>query len=228
MNDVMLGMRLARERLRGFVPPFVFALSALGVYAFAVIERQSDAGSAADTALEGAVFGLVLPVLAYLLSERVCDAPRLDRAVDPLARYGADRRQAMLGVFVVSALCTAFAGSLLALIALFGARSVAEPGFVSDLRASAALGVGVGAIYALFFAAASLLGKRGGGRKWALILDFVLGAGSSLLALPFPRGHARNLLGGAPVLELSQGGAGIALALIGCLCVALSMIWTAS
>jgi hypothetical protein len=228
VNDVLLGMRLARERLRGFTPSFVFALSALGAYVFAVIERQGEAGSAADSALEGGVFGLLLPVLAYLLSERVCAASRLDRAVDPLARYGSDRRQALLGVFVVSALCTALVGGVLAAIALFGARAVSDSGFAADLRASVAIGIGVGASYALFFGAASLFGKRGGGRKWALILDFVLGAGSSLFAAPFPRGHARNLLGGAPVLELSQGGAGVALALIGFLCVALSLIRTPS
>ena len=56
-------------------------------------------------------------------------------------------------------------------------------------------------MYALYFGAASLLGKRGGGRKWALIIDFVLGAGSSALAAPWPRGHVRNLLGGEPVVD---------------------------
>jgi hypothetical protein len=48
------------------------------------------------------------------------------------------------------------------------------------------------------------LGRRGQGRTWLLVADFLLGAGDSFLALPWPKGHIRNLLGGSAVLELSQ------------------------
>jgi hypothetical protein len=41
-----------------------------------------------------------------------------------------------------------------------------------------------------------------------------LGSGTGFLALPWPRGHARNLLGFAPVLELSQASAALALLLL--------------
>jgi hypothetical protein len=228
MSGIALGMKLGRERLRGAGPWIVLVFSALSVFAFAALERQSDRSSAADSALEGAVFGLALPLLAYLLSERVCDGSRLDRCVEPVARYGADRRAVLFGVLLVAALGTALLGVTLALVAVLGAHASRDADFAGDLRASVVIAALSGVVYACFFGAASLLGKRGGGRKWALIGDFILGAGGSALAAPFPRGHVRNLLGGAPVLDLSQGAAGIALLVIGLGCVALSLSRTPS
>jgi hypothetical protein len=232
MSDVLsgasVGATLARERLRGVTPLLVLALSACAVYALAVLERQSSAYSAADSALEGPVFGFALPILAYLVSERVCDGQRLDRSLDSVARYGADRRHALLGLLLVSALTMAFVSAVLTVLALLGAHSLHDADLGRDLCTSSAIALVTGAVYALAFSAASLFGKRGGGRKWALILDFVLGAGGSALAAPWPRGHARNLLGGAPVLELSQSGAWVALAVIGLLSVAFSVSRTPS
>ncbi len=231
LNDVSVGAALARDRLRGAVVPLVLALSACTVYALAVLERRGHGSSAADGALEGPVFGLALPILAYLLSERLCDGQRLDRSVDCVARYGADRRAAQLGVLLVSAASMALGAALLTVTALLGAHSPHSPhdaAFASDVCTSVAIAALSGAVYALWFGAASLLGKRGGGRKWALIADFVLGAGSSALAAPWPRGHARNLLGGASVLDMSQGAAWIVLLVIGVLSVTLSVSRTPS
>ena len=212
MTGIGLGGALARERLRGFAPWMVLALTALAVYAFAVLEHAKSNADAADSALEGAVFGLALPVIAYLVSERACGGERLDRSVDVLARHGLNRRAAMLGVLAASAVCAALAGFVLTLSAGIGARDTPR-----DITSSGIIALGAGATYALWFGAASLIGKRGGGRKWALILDFTLGAGSSVLALPFPRGHARNLLGGEPVLDIPQWAAWVALILIAAL-----------
>jgi hypothetical protein len=227
MNGVGIGLSLARERLRGASAPLVLLVSGMALFAIGVLERQSDALSAPDDALSGAVFGIALPLLAYLVSERVCDGTRLDRSVDGVARHGTDRRAALLGVLLAAALCTALAGALVTIAALLGAHAPGSHALVSDLRASVGIAAFVGAVYALYFAAASLLGKRGGGRKWALIIDFVLGAGGSPLALPWPRGHVRNLLGGEPVLELSQASAWLALGVIGLACVTLSVVKTA-
>ncbi|HTA92909.1 MAG TPA: hypothetical protein VK745_25200 [Polyangiaceae bacterium] len=222
-SGIAVGAALARERLRGVTPLLVLALSGCAVYALAVLERQSSPDSAADSALAGPVFGFALPILAYLVSERVCNGERLDRSVDTVARHGADRRHALLGALLVSALVMAFAGTLLTLLALLGAHSLHDADLARDLATSAAIAFVTGAVYALAFGAASSFGKRGGGRKWALVLDFMLGAGDSLLAAPWPRGHARNLLGGVPVLELSQSGAWLALAAIALLSVAFSV-----
>lgn len=227
MNDLRNGATLAYERMRGPSAPLVLCLSSLALFAIGVLERQSDALSAPDDALAGAVFGIALPLVAYLVSERLCDGMRLDRSVDSLARYGTNRRAALCGVLLVSALSSAVAGALLTVSALLGAHSTHSPTLFADLRVSVGIGLVAGVVYALYFGAASMLGKRGGGRKWALIIDFVLGAGGSGLAAPWPRGHVRNLLGGQPVIELSQASAWLALALIGAACVTLSVVRTA-
>src|SRR6185295_18715785 len=136
-----------------------------------------------------------------------CQGQRLDRSVGGVARYGSDRRAALFGVLLASALGSALAGALITVAALLGAHAPHSTSLAADLRASVGIALLAGAVYALYFGAASLLGKRGGGRKWALIVDFVLGAGASALAAPWPRGHVRNLLGGQPVIELSQASA---------------------
>jgi len=227
MNGVRIGMALARERLRGASAPVVLFLSGAALFAIGVLERQSDAESAPDDALSGAAFGIALPLLAYLVSERVCAGQRLERSVDGVARYGTNRRAALLGVLLASALCTALGSALLTVAALLGAHAPHSPSLASDLRTSVGIALIAGLVYALYFGAASVLGKRGGGRKWALIVDFVLGAGGSALAAPWPRGHVRNLLGGAPVVELSQASAWLALGVIGVACGALSVVSTA-
>jgi len=228
LNDVVAGAQLARERLRGLVSPLVLVLSVIAVYALGVLERRGSGAGAADSALEGPVFGFALPILAYLVSERVCDGARLDRSVDLVARYGVDRRAALFGVLLVSAASTALSAVLLTVSALIGAHTLRDASLVSDLRASVGIAALSGAVYALWFGAASLFGKRGGGRKWALILDFLLGAGSSALAAPWPRAHTRNLLGGVPVLDMPQSAAWLALLAIGAASVVLSVSRTPS
>jgi hypothetical protein len=227
VNGVWLGAALARERLRdaALAISLLLASSCGVIYALGVVARS---GGGSDGVLEVPVFGLALPLLAYLLSERLCNAQRLDRCVDSLARHGADRRAALLGVLLVSAVGTALGSALLTLAALLGARSPHAGDFGADLGVSLAIAALSGAVYAVWFGAASLFGKRGGGRRWALILDFLLGTGGSLFAAPWPRGHARNLLGGAPVLDISQSGAWLALLVIGGASVALSVARTPS
>ncbi|MEI9953407.1 MAG: hypothetical protein WDO74_31625 [Pseudomonadota bacterium] len=227
MNGVRIGLALARERLRGPSAPLVLFLSCAALFAIGVLERQSDAASAPDDVLRGAVFGIALPLLAYLVSERVCAGQRLERSVDGVARYGSDRRAAVLGVLLTSALSSAFASASITVAALLGAHAPRSSTLAPDLRTSLGIALIGGAVYALYFGAASLLGKRGGGRKWALVVDFLLGAGSSALAAPWPRGHLRNLLGGEPVVGLSQASAWLALAAIAIACVTLSALRTA-
>src|SRR6185295_19918964 len=95
MNGVRVGFVLARERLRGPSAPLVLLLCCGALFAIGVLERQSDAASAPDDSLRGAVFGIALPLLAYLVSERACQGQRLDRSVGGVARYGSDRRAAL-------------------------------------------------------------------------------------------------------------------------------------
>ena len=226
MNGLRVGVALARERLRGPSAPLVVLLSAAALFATGALERRSDAGSAPDAVLSGALFGIAVPLLSYLLSERVCDGQRLEHSVDSVARYGADRRAALLGLLLGSTACSAIATALLAIAALLGAHAPHSASLTPDLLSSVGIALLAGAVYALYFAAAALLGKRGGGRKWALIFDFVLGSGSSLLAAPWPRGHVRNLLGGEPIAEFSQASAWVALAVLGLVYAGLSLLKT--
>ena len=223
MNGVRVGLSLARERLRGASALLVVALSLVVVFAVGVLERRASAQRAADDTLTIAVFGLALPVLAYLLSERVCAGQRLSRSVDAVARYGSNRRAALLGLLLASAVTMALLSALLTVVALLGARLPTDPGLYRELRSSLGIALLAGSVYALWFAAAAAFGQRGGGRKWALIFDFVFGAGSSALALPWPRAHVRNLLGGEPPVGWSQGSAWLALTVIAVLCVGLSV-----
>jgi len=119
---------------------------------------------------------------------------------------------AVLGLLLNYAAGMALVAALLTAAALLGTGAQ-----WNDASMSIAIALASGAVYALWFGMASLLGARGGGRRWALALDLLLGAGSSYLAVPWPRAHIRNLLGGAPALELSQAGAWFALTLIGLL-----------
>jgi len=224
MSSARLGVRLARERLRGVAPLLVAVFAAALTYALSAFNRGTDGFEAADGALEGPVFGLIVPILAYFLVERVCDSQRLDHAVDAIARYGADRRHVVVGLLLSSALLLALFSVVLTWLGLFAAHGGFGHDFFSDARASTGVAFLAGAVYVPWFGFASLFGPRGGGRKWALGCDFVLGAGSSALGSPCPRGHIRNLLGGSPALDLSQHGAWFALLLIGALSLALSAI----
>ena len=107
---------------------------------------------------------------------------------------------------------------MLTALAAASARGFADPAFVSDVFASLWSGALGGAGYAGLFAVASLFARRG--RIAALVLDWLLGSGAGALALPWPRGHARNLFGGEPVLDGSQAFAAfvlVALAVTGIL-----------
>ena len=213
MTGVAIGMALTRARLRGVSGPLVLLLCSGVAFALGVLARRAHADTAADDTLRVAVFGSSLPVLAYLLCDRVCAGQGLEQCVECVARYGASRRGALLGVLLGSALYMGLASALLTFCALLGAHATG-PALTNDLRVSLGIAFLAGAVYVLWFSAASRLGRRGGGRKWALVLDFLLGAGASALAAPWPRGHLRNLLGGAPVLGLSQPSAWLALSVI--------------
>lgn len=221
VNGIQVGLLLARTRMRGVTAPLVLLLGTGAVFAFGVLERRANADSAADHVLTRAVFGSALPVFSYFVSERLCEGQRLDHSLLGVAGDRTARRAALLGLLSASALYLAFASAVLTVAGLLGAHTPGAPGLSHELGVSVGIALIAGVVYPLWFGAASLFGKRGGGRKWALIGDFVLGAGGSLLAIPWPRGHVRNLLGGEPVLGLSQASAWLALYAIGLVSVVL-------
>lgn len=214
MSSLAAGARIAALRLWRRAS-LVALLLAIGlVVVAALLERHSAALDAADHTLVGAVFGVAVPVLGYLVVECSTDSRRLDASLDELARHGANRRTAVLGLLGVCAALLAAAAAALAVIGVTVARGLSDAGLSRDLLASAWIGAVAGIAYAAWFALGSRFGRHGGGRFWALCLDWVLGSTTTFVAVPWPRGHIRNLLGAAPVLALAQWQGGVALGLL--------------
>jgi len=198
--SVVLGAALARERLRspGFWLP---ALGAAGLACAAGVEVRASDASGADRSLLGITLGVLVPLTAYAAFETVHRRESTEAVVSVLGRHGADRRRLALGVLLALAAATAaVAGALCALAVL--AATTPGRGMAQDAYASAWGGALSGAGYAGLLAIGSRWGRTG--RLSLLAADWLLGSSSGVLALPWVRGHARNLLGGVPVLDTSQ------------------------
>jgi hypothetical protein len=209
--SVRAGVELAYERLRRRASVVAAALSFAFVLGVALLERAQGAMGAADRALTGGLFGVGLPLVCYFLVGRACAGSSLRQASLPLARHGLDRRALTLGLALPPALLAAAFGGLSSLLVVLITRGPSDPRLLADAWTSLTIGIVSGPVYVGALVGASALGRRGQGRTWLLAADFLLGAGDSFLAFPWPKGHIRNLLGGSAVLELSQLGALIAL-----------------
>jgi hypothetical protein len=179
---------------------FLVALAALA----ALAERQSEWFGAASRALAGIVFGVLIPVALLASSTRVLLPMRLAASASLFARFGASRRSVAFG-FIVASMCAAaifaaLAGAVTALVA----HDPTAPPRVVDALTTGWIGLLTGLAYAALFAFGATFGAKGGGRYWALALDFVLGGAGGASSLFSPRAHVENLLGGAPPLMLSQ------------------------
>jgi hypothetical protein len=170
----------------------------------AALERPRSVLAAADRALGGAACGLLLPLGVYLLVDVVCSGRRLDEALRAATRRGAHGRASGLGALAVVAAVSAAFACLLALISVLLARGPADPKWATDAAQSMPVAALGSLAYVGLFAMGSELGRRGQGRAVLLAADWLFGSGASVLALPWPRGHLRNLLGLEPVLDMTQ------------------------
>ncbi len=209
--SVRAGIDLARERLRQRATLVAAGLALSFELGVAVLERARGALGAADRALSGGAFGVALPLFCYFLVGRVCNGASLREAVLPLARHGMDRRELTLGLSLPAALLAAGFAAFSSLAVVLVTRGLGDPALAGDALTSIWIGVVSGPAYVAALVGASAYGRRGQGRSWLVAADFLLGAGDSFLAFPWPKGHVRNLLGGTAVLELSQLGALLAL-----------------
>lgn len=157
-------------------------LAAAGSAVAAAVERSEASLGAADRALSGAGFGLALPLLAYALCDAALDRGRLSAALRPLARHGANLTLAALGVLTTLCALLGLAGAFVAAVTVFWARGFGDAALARDALSSMWVGALGGVAYAACFTLASSLGKRGGGRKWLLVLDLFVGASSGFLA----------------------------------------------
>jgi hypothetical protein len=200
------GRRRAQAPRALFITGFALVLAAL----VAVAERRIEWFGATSRALSGIVFGLLLPVALVATSGQVLFPLRLATSASFFARFGASRRAVALGLVMASMGTAAIlAAAMGAVTALIAHDPTAPPAGV-DALTTAWIGLLTGAAYAALFALGSTFGARGGGRYWALVLDFALGAGGVTSVL-VPRAHAQNLLGGAPPLMWSQPASAAAL-----------------
>jgi len=199
--------RLSRTP-RSWLP--VAAWTLLGV-AMAVLARSESAPNGADHVLVGAFGALVVPLLAYAVVGGAIGGGSLRASVAPAVAFGAPpaRTAAVtvgFAVLVAAGLCACL-GAVLAATA----HGVDDPPLSRDALVSAYAGALGGAAYAGLFAMGASFGRRGGGRTVLLVADWILGSNSTALALLTPRGHLRNVLGGAPPWGLGERGSAIAL-----------------
>ncbi len=205
------GADLSKERLRQGRAGVACGLALAFELGVALLERAQGRVGAADRALSGGAFGIALPLLCFFLVSRACGAANLREAVAPLARHGLGRRSLVLGLALPPALVAAAFAALGSVLVVCVTRGLGDPDLFRDIATSVWIGLVAGPAYVAAFIGFSALGRAGGGRSWLLLADFVLGAGSSFVAFPWPKSHVRNLLGGSATLELSQLAALLAL-----------------
>lgn len=208
---VAAGAGLAKERLVRGNTGVACALALMFELGVALLERAHGRVGAADRALVGGAFGIALPLLTYFLVSRAAAGTSLREAVSPLARHGLSRRSLSVGLTLPPALVAGVFAALSGVLVVAVTRGLGDPRLGMDALTSFWIGLVAGPAYVAAFTGASALGRAGRGRIWLLLADFVLGAGDSFLAFPWPKAHVRNLLGGSATLELSQLAALLAL-----------------
>jgi hypothetical protein len=128
----------------------------------------------------------------------------LREAAWSVARFGAARRDVALGIVLSSVAASALGGIILAAFAVLSAYGPSSRPLLVELFTSGWIGGLVGAAYAAWFVLGASFFARGRGRWVPLVLDFVLGGGTSAIAAIFPRSHARGLLGDIGPTQFSQ------------------------
>jgi hypothetical protein len=220
------GFRDARRSIGIGVALAIAAASWLVIALAAVLERPVARAATSvrsePSLIEAATFGVVLPLASYAFCARL-GSTRDGLVAAYWTRHGVDRRRFALGRV---AFC-ASVGSLLMLSSSALALSVSRAVFASSTGSALSLGtVALGALlgalsYSVCFGLAQLIGGNLG-RASYLLLDWLLGSGVGVAALPWPRAHLRSLLGGPAVTGMSAAQAALFLV---CLTLASAIIY---
>ncbi len=186
---------------------------------------RSDASSeGASRVLLGVYGGLALPLMTYALVGATLGPRSLAASTRQLTIFGAPpARTAAVALAVAMAACTLASGVLAAILAVV-AHGSADPPILRDAFTSAYAGGLGGAAYAGWFGLGASFGRRGGGRTVFLAADWILGVTRGAGALPVPRAHLRNLLGGAPPMNLPERTSALALLVLAGGCLALASL----
>jgi hypothetical protein len=213
---------LARPALAQMLrtPRLWASLTAWGALAlaFAVAARTGGSLRGTDYVLSGVYGALVVPFIAYVLVGAVLGGRSLRASTEPLASFGArPARAAGITVLVSAAACALLCAALGAVLALV-AHDAAYSAPVRDAVASGYAGALGGGAYATWLSLGASFGRRGGGRVVWLAIDWLLGTNQGASALFTPRGHLRNLMGGAPPMDLSERASAAALLALAAVC----------
>lgn len=207
---VRLGLLTAGRRLMSRATGLLVLLALSLVISGGIIERSATTWGAIDRSLIS-TFRLVLPLYCFALSAVACDRMGLREASWSVARFGAARRDVSLGIVLSLLAASLVGGVLLSVAAVLSAYGPSSRPLAAELFTSAWIGGLVAAAYGAWFAFGSSFWARGRGRWLPLVLDFVLGSGTSAIAAAFPRSHARGLLGEVGPTHFTQPQSCIAL-----------------
>jgi hypothetical protein len=216
LNGWRAAVGVATERLGGGRAFAAGVFATLFVGLAAVTLRRMSPAVAVDVTLAYPVLGWTVPLVALGAVARACQGGRLDDAVSALIRHGLSRRVAVAGLLSATVLRVALLSAGLAIAGTLLARGHLGAVALADAFTSAWIGALGGAAYVAWFSLGSLVGRRGGGRIAAFLVDAVAGSAASLLSVPWPRAHLRSLLGGELVLGISQLQSAAVLGLLGC------------
>jgi len=205
---------------RALVTLGAWCLLTLGI---ALMARARGSPHGADHVLVGAFGGLGLPLLSYALVGALLGARSLSASTAPLVSFGAPPLRAASVAIGLGVAGCALVGALLAAAVAVLAHGADDPAPAADALASAYAGSLGGGTYGAWFLLGATFGKRGGGRTWLLVVDWLLGFGTGATALVVPRGYVRSLLGGSSPLDLSGRACSAALFALGLLCVLLAL-----
>jgi hypothetical protein len=193
-------------------------------FGFALAARSRGSAHGADHALLEGYGALVLPLLAYALVGALVGPRSLRASTAPVVSFGASPATAAAATAAVGAVACAVVSAALAAGVALVAHGTSDPPRVADALASAYAGALGGGAYAALFALGATFGRRGGGRTMFLVADWLLGGGSAATALLTPRGHVRNLLGGASPMGWSGRGSSVALVAIALACLLVAVL----
>ncbi len=186
---------------RAWIPVTAWSLFAFG--AALLLHRASPDSSVGDAVQS--VFGTIaLPLLAYAVVGAVLGGDSLTGGARSLVAFGASPTRASLAEIVVAAVATALLGSIVGVLVVALAHGPSDPPLARDALATAWIAALGGAAYASLFALGASFGKRGGGRAWFLVLDWLFGSSDGVAGFATPRAHVRSLLGGDAVASCSN------------------------
>jgi len=159
---------------RAWIP--VLAWTLLAVVSAALLRRSGS--TAMGGALEGVFGQLALPFVCFTVVGAALGGDGLARSTRPFVAFGASPTRvalATIGVAVIaSGLVVAGLGASVAALA----HGASDPPLARDVLTTAwVAGLG-GAAYGALFSFGASFGSRGAGRSVALVVDWVLGAGT--------------------------------------------------